>query len=164
MVAGPSPCGKYRHVPSLRRASPRWRVGERLPGLLLRWAQAPKGPVQEQIVRNLDVPALIVPDEARGFVADTGELQLRQILIPARDASTARTAGDAARGLLASIGTTAPIEVTDVPLAAVIARAPEVSLIVMASHGHDGVADVLLGSPAERVLRDARCPVLCVAV
>lgn len=123
-----------------------------------------QGSIAEQIVRNLDVPALIIPDEGRGFISDTGQLQIHHILIPARDPSTARVARDAARGLLASLGKTAPIEVTDVPLAAVIARAPEVSLIVMASHGHDGVKDVLLGSPAERVLRDANCPVLCVAV
>jgi nucleotide-binding universal stress UspA family protein len=35
-----------------------------------------------------------------------------------------------------------------------------VDLIVMATHGHKGLVRVVLGSVAERVLRDARCPVL----
>jgi universal stress protein A len=33
-------------------------------------------------------------------------------------------------------------------------------LIVMATHGHKGLVRIVLGSVAERVLRDARCPVL----
>lgn len=33
-------------------------------------------------------------------------------------------------------------------------------LIVMPSHGHQGVARVLLGSVTERVLRHAKCPIL----
>jgi nucleotide-binding universal stress UspA family protein len=35
-----------------------------------------------------------------------------------------------------------------------------VDLIVMATHGHKGLVRIVLGSVAERVLRDARCPVL----
>jgi nucleotide-binding universal stress UspA family protein len=33
-------------------------------------------------------------------------------------------------------------------------------LVVMGSHGHTGVARLLLGSVAEKVVRHARCPVL----
>jgi universal stress protein A len=33
-------------------------------------------------------------------------------------------------------------------------------LIVMATHGHKGLVRIVLGSVAERVLRDAKCPVL----
>lgn len=35
-------------------------------------------------------------------------------------------------------------------------------VIVMATRGHDSLRDVLFGSHAERVLRRAQCPVLCV--
>jgi len=35
-----------------------------------------------------------------------------------------------------------------------------VDLIVMATHGHKGLVRIVLGSVAERVLRNARCPVL----
>jgi nucleotide-binding universal stress UspA family protein len=35
-------------------------------------------------------------------------------------------------------------------------------LIVMGTHGHSGLKDVLLGGTAERVLRHAHCPVLTV--
>ena len=41
-------------------------------------------------------------------------------------------------------------------------RALEADLIVMASHGHSGLAHLLLGSVAERVLRSADRPILIV--
>ena len=40
------------------------------------------------------------------------------------------------------------------------AREQKVDLIVMGTHGRHGLAHLLLGSVAERVLRDATCPVL----
>jgi universal stress protein A len=48
------------------------------------------------------------------------------------------------------------------PAAVTIRLAEElgVDLIVMATHGHKGLVRVVLGSVAERVLRDAKCPVL----
>jgi len=42
------------------------------------------------------------------------------------------------------------------------ARSLKVDLIVIATHGHTGLAHVLLGSTAERVVRHAECPVLVV--
>ena len=38
----------------------------------------------------------------------------------------------------------------------------EVGLIVMATEGHTGMKHILVGSTAERVVRRAPCPVLCV--
>jgi nucleotide-binding universal stress UspA family protein len=42
------------------------------------------------------------------------------------------------------------------------ARERQVDLIVMGTHGRGGMAHLLLGSVAERVMRDAPCPVLTV--
>ena len=51
-----------------------------------------------------------------------------------------------------------------VPFAEIIrvARAQNVDLIVMGTHGHTGLAHMLLGSVAEKVVRKAPCPVLTV--
>lgn len=48
------------------------------------------------------------------------------------------------------------------PMIAQEATARGTDLIVMATHGRSGVAHLLLGSVAERVLRTAPCPVLTV--
>ena len=42
------------------------------------------------------------------------------------------------------------------------ARAADIDLIVIGTHGRSGLAHVLLGSTAERVVRKAPCPVLSV--
>jgi nucleotide-binding universal stress UspA family protein len=41
-----------------------------------------------------------------------------------------------------------------------IARRSEADIIVIATHGHTGLARTLLGSTAEAVIRHAPCPVL----
>jgi nucleotide-binding universal stress UspA family protein len=41
-----------------------------------------------------------------------------------------------------------------------VAREERTDLIVMSSHGHDSVADTLLGSHTERVAAHAPCPVI----
>ncbi len=51
-------------------------------------------------------------------------------------------------------------EVVDTILA--VAADRDADLIVMATQGHDGFLDALRGSTTERVLRQARCPVLSV--
>ncbi len=43
-----------------------------------------------------------------------------------------------------------------------VANATVADLIVMGTHGYQGLTRLLLGSVAEKVLRDARCPVLTV--
>ena len=42
------------------------------------------------------------------------------------------------------------------------AKAENVDLIVMGTHGRSGLAHVLMGSVAERVVQKAHCPVLAV--
>jgi nucleotide-binding universal stress UspA family protein len=42
------------------------------------------------------------------------------------------------------------------------AQENDIDLIVMGTHGHSGLAHVLLGSTAEKVVRKAPCPVLTV--
>ena len=37
-----------------------------------------------------------------------------------------------------------------------------VAMIVVATHGHSGVEHMLFGSTADRIVRNARCPVLTV--
>lgn len=43
-----------------------------------------------------------------------------------------------------------------------VAKEQNVDMIVMATHGHSGLAHLLMGSTAERVIRGAPCPVLTV--
>lgn len=66
-----------------------------------------------------------------------------------------------------TVGDAAPCDVslrTGVPHAEIILAAKELGsdLIILSTHGHTGVARVILGSTAERVVRHAPCPVLVV--
>ena len=47
------------------------------------------------------------------------------------------------------------------PHAAIVEESKYASMIVMATHGRSGLQRFLLGSVAERVVRMAHCPVLC---
>lgn len=42
------------------------------------------------------------------------------------------------------------------------AKEEKIDLIIMATHGHSGIEQILFGSTAERVVRKAHCPVLTV--
>lgn len=50
------------------------------------------------------------------------------------------------------------------PFIEIISAAKEenIDLIIMATHGHSGIEQILFGSTAERVVRKAHCPVLTV--
>ncbi|MEZ4367312.1 MAG: universal stress protein [Kofleriaceae bacterium] len=146
-----------------------------------------RGSVGEAIARGCGVPTLVVPNEGRGFVdVATGAIDLRRIVVPAQDAASAHVAVAAARGLATLAGTPdVAIELLhagdrDEPsllalglpvvrragsLTEVVRdRVAEVDarLVVMATHGHDGPIDVVLGSHTERVLRDVAGPLLSV--
>jgi len=141
--------------------------------------------VGEAIARNVCVPVLVVPNQARGFVhPHSGAVELRRVVVPAGNAGDARNAVAAAQ-LLARIAESR-VELEIVHAGAIdpelellglavqridgsldhaivaAARARDACLIAMATRGHDAVGDVLRGSQTERVIREARCPVLSV--
>jgi nucleotide-binding universal stress UspA family protein len=41
---------------------------------------------------------------------------------------------------------------------------PDVDLVVMATHGRGGVARLMMGSVADKIVRAARCPVVTIRV
>jgi nucleotide-binding universal stress UspA family protein len=145
--------------------------------------------VSEALARNLDAPVLVVPNHGRGFVDQRfGTIDLRRILIPAADATTAAAGLSAARTLCALAGATspelllfhvgpgaAPLVQNAEPGVRVVrgsgeldraiveaARAESACAIVMPTHGHDSLHDALLGSHTDHVIREAGCPVLAV--
>ena len=127
------------------------------------------GSVAEAVARNIAAPTLIVPNHLRGFVdAETGAIDLRRVLVPVGDDADAVRGLAAARALVALAGVPAEIELLRVVRGRIVeaiideARSREACLIVMATHGHDGLADALLGSRTEHVVREAGCPVLSV--
>ena len=89
-----------------------------------------------------------VPQELRDSALQLANTHLEQRLPPA-DRERFR-------------GTTAVV--MGLPAAAIVKYAKEngVDLIVMGTHGRGGVAHLLLGSVAEKVVRTAPCPVLSV--
>ena len=58
----------------------------------------------------------------------------------------------------------AVLETSDEPADAIVsyAKQAEIDLIVMGTHGRNGISHLLVGSVAERVVRTASCPVLTV--
>lgn len=145
--------------------------------------------VSEALARNVEVPTLVVPNQGVGFVNEqTGEISLRRVLIPAGDVTTASVGLAAARALCDLSATTdAELVVLHVgehdlglpaelgpsvrvlrrrgrleDAIAEVAREEGACVIVMPTHGHDGLRDSLLGSHTEHVVRGATCPVLVV--
>jgi len=144
-----------------------------------------RGSIGEAIARNVEMPVLVVPNQGRGFVTDAGAIELRRIVIPASGVDAALRGTEAARALLALTRTPeATIELLHVgpidheldalgatrvegDLEEAIVGAVQLRdacMVVMPTHGHDGVGDVLRGSHTERVIRDVGCPVLSVPI
>ncbi len=127
--------------------------------------------VAEAVARNVTVPMLIVPNHVRGFVdLATGAIDLQRVMFPAGDEAEAERGLTAARALVALAGARAELEVVRVThgrIAEAIldeARKRHACAIVMVTRGHDGLADGLLGSRTEHVVRDAGCPVLWIPI
>lgn len=144
-----------------------------------------RGSISAALARNLEMPALIIPNDSVGFVDEaTGRLTLRALLVPAGSRAEALRGVAAARAFAELTGLELPIEiihagtdelaVADLGLpvmrppgsieAAIVVAAKQRpgSAIVMVTQGHDGVRDVLTGSHTEHVIRDGHVPVLSV--
>ncbi|HEU0029201.1 MAG TPA: universal stress protein [Kofleriaceae bacterium] len=142
------------------------------------------GSVAEAIARNFSAPVLVVPNHVRGFVDPrAGTLDLTRVIIPAGHAREARRGIDAARRFLTftgqperrlelvHVGAPEPelaglgVTLTSVEgnlEDGIVGAARDACLLVMPTRGHDSAGDVVFGSHTERVIRDARCPVLVV--
>jgi nucleotide-binding universal stress UspA family protein len=149
------------------------------------------GSVAEKLARETSAPSLFVPARARGFVDPRrGEVHLHHVLIPIDHAPKPAAAvgfivslahllaGMDAEERLLHIGKTPPRVARHntperaLPVAlrqgdvveAIIDAANDwpADLIGMATAGHRNVFDTMRGSTAERVLRQAPCPVLAV--
>jgi nucleotide-binding universal stress UspA family protein len=149
------------------------------------------GSIAEGVARNSGIPTLLLPLDAPGLVnLETGVVDLRRILLVAGTDDEARRELEAfavlkklARlahsevELLHVVDGSAPPNVRTPAGIRVVARAAvgpreaaveravqdhEASLVVMASRGHDRVADVVWASHTERVLHRVRCPLLWV--
>lgn len=148
--------------------------------------------VSGPLTRAAGIPALLVPQQAKGFVEErTGELSLRKVLFPVAAQPRPTAALEASATLLELLGfqgTTTFLHVGDratmpsveppastgmqwerravegdvVPT--ILAEARACDLIVMPTEGHHGFLDALRGSTTEQVLREAACPVLALPV
>ena len=158
---------------------------------LARWRQPS---VAAAIGQQAGEIALFVPEGAPGFVSPhTGELGLRRILVPVDHVPSAQPAIDAAVSLALLAGNdpitfrllhvgdaafptiitpqratwswerqTEPGAAVDRLVASMQEWGPD--LVVMTTQGRHGFMDALRGSTTERVLREARCPLLAVSV
>jgi len=150
------------------------------------------GSTAQALARNLSVPTLLVPAGSAGFVSpSTGAVEIRHVLVPVGDRAAARQAIEhtmwladlvgleAVELVLLHVGDRGSAGEVDVPHRggwvvhhhdvgagsideAILEAAKAVSLVVMATRGHDSPGDVLLGSHTDGVLRWVSCPVLVV--
>jgi nucleotide-binding universal stress UspA family protein len=105
--------------------------------------------VNEKIFsEGLNLPRVSAPDALAKELAAEAERQLKN-LIPAAD----RTGLDWEMAILQGM-----------PFLEIIryARANDVDLIVIGTHGRSGVEHIIFGSTAEKVVRKSPCPVLSV--
>jgi nucleotide-binding universal stress UspA family protein len=98
----------------------------------------------------LELQALGVPDDARVLreLETHAARDLEQLLLGLQDARVSSE-------YVTQIGAPAAVILE-------LARAKQADLIAMGTHGRSGALHALLGSVAERVVREAPCPVLCV--
>jgi nucleotide-binding universal stress UspA family protein len=134
-------------------------------------------------VRELNRPVLVVPDGPRGFVdPHTGDRALRRVIIAVDHRPSCQPGLDAVASLIATLGGAPPevllVHVGPTPprvegqpatlrrdggvvdgLLAAVAEL-DADLLVLATEGRVGASDAVFGSTAERVLAEARLPLL----
>ena len=142
----------------------------------------------EALLRNVTEPTLVFPMNARSFLDERGQPELRKMVIPIGDEASAEAGLFRAQWLADMLG----ISELDVELIyvgdaadapnvthpnrpgwnvtvttskgnvvdAVAAAASDACLLVMATRGADSLKDSLLGTNTERVLRTGTCPVM----
>jgi nucleotide-binding universal stress UspA family protein len=150
--------------------------------------------VAEPVMRKAHTPTLLLAPSAKGFVSEWGEVDFGRVLVPVSKSPDPQLALEGAVRLVRSIGVDqGEIRVLHVGTEATLPtlRLPEVpgwtvstvtvdgdvveqvlldaaamsaQCIVMTTQGHDSAGDVLFGSKAERVAREAPCPVLILPV
>jgi nucleotide-binding universal stress UspA family protein len=145
------------------------------------------GSVSQEIAKRTHVPTLLIGPDSGGFVeAQTGQMQLRRILLPVTPTPSPARALELLSALLSPVGVTrdkfelmhvaesaadalyeageaGKIERFAGPVVETILRVAEerkVDLIAMPTAGRHGILDALKGSTTSRVLAHARCPVL----
>jgi nucleotide-binding universal stress UspA family protein len=151
--------------------------------------------VAEPVARQSRAATLFVPTHVEGFVMkDTGQPQLRRVLVPVSEKPSPQLAVDmttrlalalgctSLTGVLVHVGDDSAIHSVRYPsrdgwlwhtqtcqgnvVDVILGMGADfdVDLIVMTTEGHDSMLDMLRGSTTERVLRGARCPLLALPV
>jgi len=161
-----------RHQPSLVVMASHGRAGlERLF----------TGSVSAELVQATGIPALLLGPQAQPFVAaDTGAVSLARVLVPVDHNPSPETALDALDAFNAAIGAAldpihvgsgGPViprlavrELTGAVVDTILAEAAGAQLIAMPTRGRHGLLDALRSSTTERVLAEARVPVLALPV
>jgi len=100
---------------------------------------------------------------AFGVRADSGPLdrELAQVHQAAASELAAMVHGEEGRAAIGKVHEHIAVGKPDEEILALVDKL-EADLIVMGTHGHTGVARLLLGSTAEKVMRDAPCTVVIV--
>jgi nucleotide-binding universal stress UspA family protein len=149
--------------------------------------------VAEPLARHARIPTLFIPDGSQGFVNfSDGRAQLHHVVIPVGETPSAQPAIEAAARLATSLQQSTitfsllhvgreedmpKVETVPHPgwtwqktvrtgdiIDAIVTDSTTADLIVMATEGHHGLLDAVLGSTTERVLRLVRCPLLAIPV
>ncbi len=115
---------------------------------------------------NAELHCLHVVDEAYQYWSALGPESLPVGPPPEELLNLARTRMEQFRA--AHLADLKPLPITDVtlgrPFAEIIryAREKDIDLIIMGTHGRGAIAQMLLGSTAEKVIHKATCPVLTI--
>lgn len=144
------------------------------------------GSVAGDLARATLAPTLLFGREARGFVDPaSGAVRIGRVLVPVDHSPDAQDVipvlqsllegtgavldflhcGTSAPQLLGADGTPLSVRLIDAgAVDGILAESDEASLIAMPTKGRQGLLDALRGSTTERVLAEARVPVLALPV